>query len=392
MSKFVPYIILFIISLIIIFLVVLSASAKANSDFSLHYKFALKLPDNVHVAHVLYYATIVGFSKVLPNASAMQANVLSMMIFMSPLLLLLFALLKRAANGGMKDLPLGALAVSLFIMTPILVFADNRFLTGYVTSTVWHSPTFHALRLFVLPVSLLALRTFIGGGYRDSGQRVYFLLLAACLMSLAILAKPSYAIALLPGLCLFALYRAWKRQPVDWGLLLFGMILPGAILLLLQYLINYGSGDGEIQFGLFLSARQHVLSATQIPLRIILSLAFPLSVYMLYFSEARKYTYLNLSWLVCIVGLFCMYGFNVSGMRFRHAVFNWTAYSAAFALMYATIQFLVEKHAVERRQSPQVEASSKRPLSRRLLFVAAVFALHVMFGLIYLFLFHSYPV
>jgi hypothetical protein len=212
----------------------------------------------------------------------------------------------------------------------------------YVNSIVWHSPTFHALRLFIVPVSLLALRVIDGSGYRDLRQHVYFVLLAASLLSLAILAKPSYAIALLPGLCLFALYRVRKRQQVDWAMLLLGIVVPGAVLLGLQYLINYGNGDDGIQLGLFEIARIYA-PTWQIPFRLVLSLAFPLSVYLLYFSEARKYTYLNLSWLVCLAGLFSMYFFNVSGWRSDHAVFNWTAYSATFALMYATVQFLVEK-------------------------------------------------
>ena len=391
MRKFVPYIVLFIISLMIIIPVVSSASAETRTDFSLHYKYALELPEKVHVAHVLYYATILFYNKVLPNTSAFSANTFSMMTFMSPLLILLFALLKRTANGRIKDSSIGVLAICLFLMAPISVFADNRSMTGYVNSTVWHSPTFHALRLFIVPVSLLALRIIDGSVYRDLRQHVYFVLLTASLLSLAILAKPSYAIALLPGLCLFTLYRVWKRQQVDWAILLLGIILPSSVLLAMQYLVNYGNGHDGIQFGLFLSARMHVVSIWQIPFRIILSLAFPLSVYLLYFSEARKHTYLNLSWLVCFVGLSFMYCFNVTGWRSGHAVFNWTAYSTTFVLMYATAQFLVEKYSAERRRSLQVEVSAKRPLSLRHILVVAVFGLHVIFGMIYFFRFQSFP-
>lgn len=391
MRRFLAYIVLFIISLMIIIPVVASASARAVTDFNLHYKYALELPESVHVAHVLYYATVHFFNKVSPNTSSFLANVFSMVIFMSPLLMLLFALLQRKADGQMKDASIGVLALCLFILAPISVLEDNSAMTGYVNATVWHSPTFHALRLFIVPVSLLALRIIDGSGYRDLRQRVYFLLLTACLLSLAILAKPSYAIALLPGLCLFALYRVWKRQQVDWAMLLLGVLLPATVLLAMQYLVTYGNVDDGIQFGLFLSARMHVASLWQIPFRIVLSLAFPLSVYLLYFSEARKHTYLNLSWLVCFVGLTFMYCFNLTGWRSTHAVFNWTAYSTAFALMYATVQFLVEKHAAERRLSLQVEVSAKRALSLRRVLIVSVFGLHVIFGVIYFFRFQSYP-
>ncbi len=90
MRRIVPYFILFVLSLLIIIPVVASASAATRTDFNLHYKNALELPDKVHLAHVLYPATILIYNKLIPNASAFSVNVFSMITFMSPLLLILF--------------------------------------------------------------------------------------------------------------------------------------------------------------------------------------------------------------------------------------------------------------------------------------------------------------
>ncbi|MCY3831920.1 MAG: hypothetical protein OXG85_02815 [Chloroflexi bacterium] len=349
------------------------------------------MPDEIHVAHALYYFSVRIYDVILPNASPVSVNVFSMITFMSPLLLLLYALLKRSAKGQLRDSAIAGLAICLFLMAPIYFFADNRYMTGYVNSMVWHSPTYHALRLFIVPVSLLALRAVDGSAHRDRAERAFWTLLTAGLLSLATFAKPSYTIALLPGCCLFALCRVWIRQPVDWSMLLLGIVLPGAVMLGLQYLVNFGNGDDGIQFGVILSARFHVESTWQIPFRIILSLAFPLSVYLLYFSESRKHTYLNLSWLICMLGLFFMYFFNVTGWRSNHAVFNWTAYSAAFALMYASTQFLMEKYSAARRRPIQVTEAMRRPVSLRPILVATMFGLHVGCGIVYYFQFLSYP-
>ena len=309
---------------------------------------------------------------------------------MSPLLLILFALLKRSANGYVRESAILILSLCLFIISPISIWMDDPHMTGYVNPTIWHSPTYNALRLFIVPVSLLSLRIVDGSRYRDVNQRIFFLLLTASLISLATLAKPSYLIALIPGLCLLVAYRVVKSQPVDWALLFLGIILPGAVLLALQYLVEYGDGGG-IQFGLFTLLRLW-LPVWQIPIRLILSLAFPLSVYVLYFSEARKHTYLNMSWLIFFVGLGYMYFLTENSWRFYHSNFNWTAYSVIFALMYASVQFLVERRVAERRRKLQDGHGTRGRFSMRFAVVACLFGLHVIFGIIYFFRFQLFPV
>ena len=391
MRKVAPYALLFILSLFIIIPIVASASAATVTDFNYHYKFALEMPDEVHIAHVLYYATVLVYNRLTPFASAFYVNVFAMITFMSPLLLILFELLKRTACNHINDRVILMLALCLFIMAPISIWIDNPFMAGYVNPTVWHSPTFHALRLFIVPVSLMARRIVDGSRYHDLNHRIYVVLLSACLISLATMAKPSYTIALIPGVCLFVIYRMSKRQSVDWPLLILGTFWPGMILLGLQYLVNYGNGGDGIQLGILVFARLW-MPVWQIPIRLLLSLAFPLCVYLLYFAEARKYTYLNISWLIFFVGMLYMYFFNVSGWRFDHGVFSWTGHSVIFALMYASVQFLVERYAMERRRMLEDGNTSRQLFSIRFILVAATFGLHVIAGIAYFFRFQSLPV
>ena len=263
-------------------------------------------------------------------------------------------------------------------------------MTGYISPTVWHSPTYHALRLFILPLSLLGLRVVDFKRYNNLNQRVYFLLLTASLMSLSILAKPSYAIALIPGLLLFALCLVVMNRPVDWKLLLLGIVLPGIVMITLQYLLSFGD-DAGVQFGFFALWRLWIPD-WQIPVRLLLSLAFPLSVYILYFGEARKNIYLNTSWLIFLVGFIFMFFFNETGQRFYHSNFNWTGYCTMFALMFATVHFLVEHFAAERRSRLKAGYYLSRQVSMRFLVVASVFALHVVFGMMYWCRYQSFPV
>ena len=326
----------------------------------------------------------------MPDASIAVINLVSMTIFMAPLPGLMFFLLKRNGLDYAGQRSLIALSLCLFIIAPVFVFPDKRTIVGYVSPTLWHSPTYHALRIFILPVSLLAFRAVAAAPYRNLNQRVFVLMLAATLVSLSVLAKPSYAIVLLPGICLIAYYRALARQPVDWILLALGILLPALVILALQFLVNFGNGD-SIQVGWLESWRRQV-PIWQIPTRLTASLAFPLLAYLLYLSKTRMSLYLNMSWLVVLVAVFFMFNFTVTGLRSSHFVFNWGAYAAVFALMYATTEFLLRQFAAERRQRLLVESPARLLLSLRFGAVAAVFAIQVVCGILYCFRFLSSPI
>lgn len=98
-----------------------------------------------------------------------------MLTFMSPLLLILFAMLKRASKGFIRDSALVILALGVFVIAPLYLLKSNPYMTSYVNPTIWHSPTYHALRVFILPLSLLAMRIVDGSSYRDRNQRIYVL-------------------------------------------------------------------------------------------------------------------------------------------------------------------------------------------------------------------------
>ena len=98
---------------------------------------------------------------------------------------------------------------------------------GYINPYVYHNPTLIALRLFVIPVSLLALRIFSNTSYRNANHRLYTLLLCASLVLRSTLAKQSFTLALIPGCFAFAAWRAFRGNRVDWILLSLRDLYPG---------------------------------------------------------------------------------------------------------------------------------------------------------------------
>ena len=117
-GKFIPYVVLFITSLLIIFPFVSSATSATSTDFNVHFQYAQDLPDQVRFAHVLFDASVLFYGNLLPEASANSVFVFSMITFMSPTLLLIFALLKRSSNGHIKEPVILFLSVCLSSSSP----------------------------------------------------------------------------------------------------------------------------------------------------------------------------------------------------------------------------------------------------------------------------------
>ena len=203
---------------------------------------------------------------------------------------------------------------------------------GYLNPIVYHNPTSITARLFVIPVSILAFGIYQNLPYRSLNQRVHNLLLCAVIMVLSILAKPSFALALIPGCLLFALWQALRRVPVDWVLLAFGVVIPAAFMLGLQTLVSYGQSDNEsaVAFG-FLTFMELWIPTWRIPIQLLLSIVFPVGLGLLYARQASRHMFLRFVWTVFVCAMLVTYSLYESGPRKWHGNFLWTSYNAVFS-------------------------------------------------------------
>ena len=378
-----------------LFAPVMRHAIQVSPDYENHYRRAMELPaqtTNRAVGHVLYHAVVKVYRGLLPAAAGPDIQLISVLSFMLPLCPMIFLLLKRSAGGTLPDKFTGALALGLALAAPVTFWVDNKFMIGYVTPIVYHSPTYIALRPFVIPLSLLALLAVQERGYRDLNQRLFWLLAAAALMMLTTLSKPSYTIALLPALILYAIRRRLRGCRGDFVFLLWGLCIPGGIILALEYLYTFAAGfrhGGTIAFGPLIFM-DYYIPAWRIPIQVALSLVFPAGVCLLYVEEARKCQYIKLSWLVMAIG--CLYLFTLyqDGGGLKSGNFVWTAYSAIFVLMFASLTFLIEQHKRERKSQGLETCRAGPRLSPRVGVGFALFALHVLSGIAYWHRFFDY--
>ena len=359
--------------------------ASMFNDYGSHVAIALGLPHYVkHVTHVLFSALFLVIHRLLPSLALPHAQVVAVLLFMLPVPLIAFSLFKKATKGALSDPLLMAFSLSLTILAPVTIWTD-AYMIGYLNPIVYHNPPTIAVRLFLIPVSVLALGIYESRSSLSLNQRTYLTLLSAVLVLLATLAKPNYTLALIPACCLLAVWRWLRQRSVDFPRLVFGLCLPAALLLGLMYLLvrfNYDDGFG---FGAgFLMVMKYHVPAWRIPIKLMLSLLFPVAVYLGYFKEARQDLYLNLSWLTCGVAGAMAYLLHEEGPRFSHGNLLWGSYGAVFVLMFASMLFFVKRIQLKVNGEDGVSFPlAGANVKIREAFILLVLGLHVLSGIAY---------
>lgn len=352
-------------------------------DFQAHIKRVLSFPYQLEdISDVLFHADFLFFHRIL-GLSQQPAVLAAILLVMAPVPLIAFALFKRSAGEHLPDGILMASALGLAVIAPITIWTDE-FMLGYLNPIVYHNPTSITARLFVIPVSILAFRIYQNRPYRSLNHRVHNVLLCAVVMVLSILAKPSFALALIPGCLLFAFWQVLRRGHVDWILLAFGVCLPATLMVGLQAVISYFAFDNNssIAFG-FLTFMKLWIPTWRIPLQLLLSLVFPIGVGLLYAKQASRDPFLKFAWTVFICAILVTYLLYETGPRKWHGNFLWTSYNAVFLLMFASIRFLLEQYVGELRHGHgNLKVLSLR-FSRRFAFASLLLGLHVLSGIAY---------
>ena len=263
------------------------------------------------------------------------------------------------------------LAISLTVVAPVmlLAFIDHKFYFGYIALANYHNPTVHLLRPFALATFFFSLRSF-----KIPRSPLWMVLLAAACAIGGMMTKPNYAIALLPALGLAALWFIWKKRPIDWRMLLGGVVVPLTAMLVFQFVMVYmlpDAGPTRIEVAPF--AVESYWSG-YLPLKFLLSILFPLAVLALNWKQVRQDDEMILVWITFLIAVVQMYLFAETGDRFRDANFRWGAQVALLILFASSVRFMLQRAAQE------TTAPQKRwPAA----IVYAMYALHIAGGIAY---------
>lgn len=357
---------------------------RFDVDYGDHIKLATMLATTGHsdrpIPHFLFHVLLIGISQFIPGDSLQTrfetgAWIISLLCYMSIGLIIfswLYPLLPALSRRTRGLIPI-SLTLLLILANPITMptWGNHNLYLGYLVANTYHNPTVLLLKPFALLTFLFILRAL-------DGEQVGWKALAVCVI-LAVLgttAKPNYALALVPALGLMGLYIYWKKRPINWRLFA-TIFLSLAGMLLYQY-ISYKSSNGG-GFELAPLKISDLYSPDGLAfLRFILSIAFPLAVYLLYFPLTRKRLDLNLAWLAFGVAAAYFY-LLAETVRWQDANFIWGTQVTVFILFVVSFGFLLQQYKT-------VSQSRLKWYS-----CLVLFALHVIGGIAF-YIIHMTPV
>jgi len=158
---------------------------------------------------------------------------------------------------------------------------------------------------------------------------------------LAALSKPSFLICLVPAAAAIALERLLLRKNISISGLALCMLVPALLVLGWQYSQTFaGPAVGPEYRDSIIWAPLVVMRhySSDLILKCLLSITFPLGVTVLYWNRARTDIAMLLAWTSFLFGAFYAYTL-AERLRTFDGNFLWSPYAATFILIFATALF-----------------------------------------------------
>jgi len=223
--------------------------------------------------HVLLHLSLMGLARLLPGIDLHTINIGLMVAVSAASAYLIYRFLLTAfASPGPRQRWLAAgTALALMMIGPInfLSLPQETLYFGYLVPHTFHNPTILLQKPFAIAQFWIALMAL------TRARTPAWLPPAALVISLlSPIAKPNFAIAFLPALVVVALIFWRQRRPVDWRLLIAGLIAPTVVILGGQYLLMT-QARGGIAFQWFGWVGFYETSVVSIVVKFGLSVLFP---------------------------------------------------------------------------------------------------------------------
>lgn len=197
------------------------------------------------------------------------------------------------------------------------------------------------------------------------------------LVFLCTFTKPSFTFILVPTGAIILLYRLLKNKGKTWkNTLLFCLsLLPTGVLLLYQFsnvFTGTNSHAEETGIGFELFKAWHVYS-NNIPLSLVMALAFPITVLVLNMRQMKNDGGVRLAWQLWLTGFLTFLICYEKGFRFSHMNFSWGYMHGLFFVFMVSILQMIRN------------LMRKGTLSKRLMSVPEIvlFAYHLICGIVF---------
>lgn len=324
------------------YLAIMIRQSTRQYDYIMHFQEAASLASGnpPRGPHMLFHV-LTAFIDRLFSLGIISAGLLLLTICISITAVLLIIMFKRC------QVPLwGALIAPFFILivAPIALLYgfDKHLYFGYVGVNVYHNPTMLLLKPFMVGIFMLSPFFWCTADKKPA----WLWCILPLFLVLSALSKPSFLIVYVPGLGMFLLIRYLLKKAVDWKLFLFAVFLPSTVVLGWQYWMTYSAnqiaglyaGKSSVAFApltVVAGMSKHIF------VKLLLSVAFPLSILGALWRSAMRDEWLGLSWLIFLIGAFQFYFLIEQGPRALQGNFAWGAQAGAFVLFIASVRHLL---------------------------------------------------
>lgn len=345
-----------------------------------HVAFAREMSETgvLFPGHFLFHLSTIAIRSLAP-VSWDVANVMTLLAYRLLLARIVWSLVRRAIRS--RDLVSdGALSIVLTISllfaraVSFLTWPTGNYYLGYSVPNIYVSHTLVVLQPLALLSFLAVIRVFCTGATVWNARDLVGL---ANLSLFSVLARPSYALVLVPALVVLLSWRGhlpsiaitaknggfiawrWPQSHTPLAILVVSVIIPTVVAITWVYLSTYlvvqqeaaNTGTGisvaPLRVMLFLQTTFGSPDAA-IPwlvLKLLLSLLFPLAVAGAYFSTVRADPRFVLAWLQMGVGCLFTY-FLAESPNFRPANYTWSGQIAISVLFVISALLLFERTLV----------------------------------------------
>lgn len=367
---------------IVIFGAALRFQVNQSGDYIDHNAFVARGQQNFNALppHFFYHALVIAVTT-LTGIPIEEASFIVILASAVALAWALYALLRYLIGditiGWRGQLIIGAVVLGLMLAGPIRFISDflgDKSISALISTDTIHSPTLVVLRPLAILLFLTVLKLL-------DGRQIWRYVAVALLLTVsATLTKPNYTLAIVPALGLLIGADFLRGRKLNGLAVAIGVFLPAVLVLGWQYLFLYGPGaqstvyvqQTRIAFApLELYLNWWKVPPLLIPLEVVLSLVFPLTVYIAYWKTAWRDLPLNLAWLVFGGGLAMAYLF-VERPGESNGNLTWGAQ------ITLTVLFAVSAGFWLRQNASRLLEAGKLQVDWRLGLCTLAFAAHVL--------------
>lgn len=335
--------------IILIFTPILVFIILMYSDYQLHINWAIGLELTGHfekpIPQFLYHVLLIGIRRFMPGPGLVgqfaQAAIVEGFAYYVAIGLIVFFWF---AHAGRQFISRWKWPLLIFLTLTVMLVSSINLLTwgrqnlylGYLAANTYQNPTILLSKPFSLLLFAFAIMVFSEGQVRYST-----IALCALTALLATFAKPNYPMALVPAVVIAAGYTFLKKRTVN-RLLLAAIVVPVTAALAWQYAFYQSDQAGGFEIAP-LKVMNFYSPDGLVLVKLLLSIAFPAAVYLLYYPLARSSRDLNLAWLVFGVSAVFTY-LLAEKTGWETGNFTWASQVALFALFAVSIRFMIVAH------------------------------------------------